>query len=471
MERSRLPPFKAYAPLRKPQSGQQSAAGVSMGRNVSVSEEPAPTDRVEAGGVFHRYVEVLSDAVRTGARLQSPAVVGALNGEVGRRHRSGVGLTLRRQQGAFFTGRDLAHRLVSLAPELTVSGGPIADPACGAGDLLLAAARLLPTERGFRATLAAWGSRLNARDLDPVYSRLCRLRLAMLASDRVGESEPLTDENLRDLLPGVRTGDGASFRFERSGGILLLNPPFGAVTADELWGRGRVARAGVFAARLFAGQPEQTTALAILPDVLRAGSNYRRWREHVNTLGTVRQVAAVGQFDPWTDIDVFLLALRIGGAPSNPDWWAVPDVKEGTVTVGDTFEVRVGPVVPHRDPDDGPLRPFLRARDLPTQGEYRPGAVSRRHSGRTFTPPFVVVRRTSRPEAGLQRLTVALVRGRSKVFVENHLLVCRPLDGRLESCVRLEKVLAARRTTEWLDQRLRCRHLTVGAVREIPLWA
>jgi hypothetical protein len=65
-------------------------------------------------------------------------------------------------------------------------------------------------------------------------------------------------------------------------------------------------------------------------------------------------------------------------------------------------------------------------------------------------------------------VVATLDRGLESVLVENHLLVCMPRDHKLETCQRLIEALANPQTTEWLDQRLRCRHLTVTALREVP---
>lgn len=156
------------------------------------------------------------------------------------------------------------------------------------------------------------------------------------------------------------------------------------------------------------------------------------------------------------------------GLASRASWWSPPAL--GGVSVGDRFDVRVGTVVPHRDKDAGQLSPYLRARELPIDGEYKPGNVQRRHEGKRFRPPFVVVRRTSRPDASApSRLAPTLIRGKEPVLVENHLIVCAPRDRKLASCEDLIEALTARTTTKWLDQRLRCRHLTVTAIRDVPL--
>ena len=53
--------------------------------------------------------------------------------------------------------------------------------------------------------------------------------------------------------------------------------------------------------------------------------------------------------------------------------------------------------------------------------------------------------------------------------VENHLLVALPKDGTLGSCKMLLRELQKDATNAWFNSESRCRHLTVGAVKELPL--
>lgn len=87
--------------------------------------------------------------------------------------------------------------------------------------------------------------------------------------------------------------------------------------------------------------------------------------------------------------------------------------------------------------------------------------------GRTFSPPFVTIRRTSRPEQK-RRADGVLVVGDRPVAVENHLLVVLPKNGSRSSCEELIGVLADARTGDCLDRRIRTRHLTVSAISDLP---
>ena len=182
-------------------------------------------------------------------------------------------------------------------------------------------------------------------------------------------------------------------------------------------------------------------------------------------LFSVASVESWGQFDRWTDIDVFLLAGEKGVDSAEIEWWP-SEVAESTVA--DNFSVRVGVVVPHRDPKEGSVSPYICARDLPSKGEHRAEERTRRHTGTRFDPPFVAIRRTSRPTVDGQRLIPTLVRGTEPILVENHLIVCVPHDGTVARCKELIGTMTSAATTDIINQRIRCRHLTVSSIREIP---
>jgi len=424
---------------------------------------PLYSQHVPEPKTFTAYVDRLAGLLAVRER-DPESVAAALDGEVSLELRRRVSLDIRRAQGAFPTPPRLARRLV--ADELRTKKTIYIDPALGCGDLLLAVAGQLALRPSVGETLRAWGRRLVGRDLDPEFARVARLRLALLAECRVGCRGHLSESRLEELLPQITVGDGRELK-PTAATTVLLNPPFGRVAVEGVtWTGGLVSEAAVFSATVIENSARGTRFAGILPDVLRAGSSYAGWREHVSDRLQVSAVETVGQFDPWTDIDVFILRGRVARTRTEVAWWPVAPVAEKTV--GDLFSVAVGAVVPHRDPLRGPFHPYVCAHDLPGAGEYCAGSRKRRSHHRVFGPPFVVVRRTSRPVGRGQRLRANLIRADTPVAVENHLIVLQPKDGKTKSCQRLIEVLTAPATTVWLDERIRCRHLTVGAIRAIP---
>jgi hypothetical protein len=332
---------------------------------------------------------------------------------------------------------------------------------------LLAAARRLPLERGPRSTLATWGQTLIGRDLDGELIRTARARLALLASARHGRRVTLDERDLMELLPNISIGDGQRLDLHQAT-LILLNPPFGAAMSKASWATGRVARAAIFSATVAEGMPTGSRLLAILPDVLRSGSNYSRWREYISSLLNIDAVDIRGQFDTWTDVDVFTLRATASDEKSTVGWTPSGDSN----SLGEVAEIRVGPVVPHRDEHDGSWAPYIQARDLPLGGQFDTSTSQRRrHRGPMFAPPFIAVRRTSRPGQAQPRALSVLVQGSEPVLVENHLLVCRPAPNQSISCDELLEVLVSPATSRWLDERIRCRHLTVRALRQVPMAA
>lgn len=405
----------------------------------------------------------------------------ALNGQASERLRQLVPLTTRRTHGAFFTTGAVRTSFSKVLQDLPSSTRRFWDPSCGAGDLLLAASDLLPLGKSTDETLAIWSRSLRGSDLQPEFVAAARLRLFLAAAHRTraagAEPGPSNGHLRSNLLRSLRVEDGlAALHSARSfTGNVLLNPPFGAMPADTRWSwaSGAVSQAAVFTLAASKALAVGSQLTAVLPDVLRSGSRYERWRQQVAEHLSVQAVQTQGQFDPHTDIHVFLMSgtrHRRSKERTGADaaWWTA---ERATQSLGDLFEVRVGPVVDNRDPHEGPEVPFLKARALPPAGDVGVPKQARRFSGRLIEPPFVAIRRTSRPGQGAgghSRGVGVLLTGHAPVAVDNHIITARPLDGREETCRNLLKVLASPPVTAWLDERIRCRHLTVRAVREIP---
>jgi hypothetical protein len=344
----------------------------------------------------------------------------------------------------------------------------VCDPACGAGDLLVAMARHLPLTRNLELTLADWGGRLAGFDLQPLLVRAAKTRLALLAICRGARRGSRNGLDLDQLFPHIRVRDGTSSWQLAPGPLcVLLNPPFTRVTAPPgcRWAAGSVSQAALFIEACLRQTVQPLQIHAILPDVLRTGSRYERWRRLVSQTASVADVVRLGLFDRCTDVDVFTARFEIPGGGLACDWGAPPKTANGTVS--DQFEVRVGPVVPYRHHHEGPWLPYAHARGLPRWGRVTDLSERIRSNERPFRPPFVLVRRTSRPGDRF-RAVGTIVTGKQNVAVENHLLVALPKDKTLRSCQALLTVLQHPASSDWLNQRICCRHLTVSALGEVP---
>lgn len=400
-------------------------------------------------------------------------IAAALNGQPSESLRKLVTLPARRSAGAFFTGQAVADRALEPYTPTLSDLSIVYDPACGAADLLLACARRLPLQHDLAATVARWGNQLRGLDVHPEFIRAAKARLVLLAIARGVPTGGPPLPPLAQTFPHLRVADALDEMAATSASHILLNPPYGKVPApaDCHWGSGKVSQAALFLDRCLADATTGTRVVAILPDVLRTGTLYSRWRAAVETRARIESVEVVGPFDAWADVDVFILRMFVGAPePARPiAWWqsAVLAIDE---RVGNRFDVHVGPVVPHRHKHLGGWHPYVYARLLPPWETFDAGGGKwRRFRGRTFAPPFVAVRRTSAPNDKL-RARATIVVGQGPVAVENHLLVLEPRDGSLETCEQLLAVLRDERTNRWLDERIRCRHLTVGVLRDLPWW-
>lgn len=389
-----------------------------------------------------------------------------LDGEAYTRLREIIQVGKLRAAGAFFTSSGLAKAAVAPIAEDLEAGGTVLDPACGAGDLLLACTPFMPATSSLRETIHTWANRLAGIDTQPQFTRAARLRLALAAVSQ-SSSHDVSKLEAASRLRKIRTGD--AFEAERcwsSATHILLNPPFTMTTARHGcdWAGGKVSVAALFVERALKKAQPGTIVVAILPDVLRSGSRYESWRAMVESKASLADAVPWGRFDEKTDIDVFILRIVIGNGQSRATWTQ----ETTTCRLADLVDVRVGPVVEFRHAENGQLRPYLTPATVPPWAEIKCAPQYRRFAGTIFEPPFVVVRRTSRP-GDRHRAVASIVDLSEPVAVENHLLVLRPQDRQLSTCRRVVKILEGASTTDWLNSRIRCRHLTVDAIKDLPV--
>ena len=426
---------------------------------------------------FSTYVgsieRLVGTVVSSGLDGRSVEATPVLNGGPAEALRDTVDLVTRKSTGAFFSGSDLSDELASRFTEPIDEDSRILDPACGSGDLLLACSRRLPIASSLTDTLEAWGQQLYGLDLYPEFIRATRARLVLAAAlrGRWNASSGLADSE--SWFPGIRVGDGLAIPkdFARATHV-VLNPPFNLIQTPQgvEWSSGQVSAAAVFVDHVLAACEDGANLVAILPDVLRSGTRYARWRGHISGQATVRRVSIWGIFDTWADVDVFLLEASIGSGSfgSSMATWSGPNETEVRDTLSSIAKVSVGSLVPHRHRNRGQWHPYLHALGLARWGRVNVADLpKKRFNGTIFPPPFVAVRRTSRPgDSG--RAIGTVISGDRSVAVENHLLVVRPKDSSVDTCQQILDRLRSDATDAWLDRRIRCRHLTVRALEDIP---
>ena len=389
-----------------------------------------------------------------------------LNGISYKLFRESTSIEIRRDSGAFFTGEIPANFIARQLRRNLSNDSVVMDPTCGIGDLLLAHAGLLPMRPTLHHTLLGWGRILIGADVNREFIRLTKARLIMLARFRGKFSSEvkfpdryfpnIVCSDMNDALDLTRKADG-----------FLFNPPFGIIKRVQSceWSAGSVNSAAVFLSTLVKHKKKSAQISAILPEVLRCGSRYKGFRQSLIDQNISGSYRSLGRFDRWADVDVFATLISNGDATTL--WQNKKPTKSANGVLSDHFDVRVGPVVPHRHDNRGPWRKFVCAKTTPRwSGGFTP-KINRRFQGTTFTPPFVVIRRTSSP-SDKQRAVGSVVLGNFPVAVENHLLVLKPKDDSVVSCRKLLKILSDDQTTQFLNTAIRCRHLTTGIVCEIP---
>ncbi|MFK4056853.1 N-6 DNA methylase [Brevundimonas sp. NPDC046655] len=438
---------------------------------TGLTTAPQTSEALPGKGLIIAFDAFVEGALQTarGRLADQPAVTPShplLNGVPYSVFRREIDIDTRREIGAFFSSGDMAAALAKMISGRIKDDGLVLDPTCGIGDLLLARAADLPVADTLESTVAAWGKQLAGFDTRSDLIRLCKARLCLMARARGGftdEIDPLAAFPL--IIESDMMAQESDSLLARADAI-LFNPPFGKTTwARKLgWAAGEINAAAIFLDRLTAAIRPETPIAAVLPEVLRCGSRYERFRTTLTARGYDGSFKVEGRFDAWTDVDVFTTLLIRTNSPAA--LWRT-DIADSGCTVDDFYEVRVGSVVPHRDPVTGPSRAYICAKTTPAwDADFKP-ETRRPYAGRVFAPPFVAIRRTSSPSDRF-RAVATVVTGKDPVAVENHLLVALPRDGTLKACKALMRALRAERTNARLNDLMRCRHLTTGAIKTLP---
>lgn len=426
-------------------------------------------DSVRAFTKYNDRLHSLWEIIRTTSCSPFPQLNNC-GTEVMRELRSIISISDLREAGSFFTGDALACNAVTKFNTPISSTSIVLDPTCGAGNLLIAASKNLPVKETLEETIGHWGTVLFGFDIFPEFVETTKMSLILEAIKRGSEPNGISIHALKRMLPNIRkTNALLEVETYLKATHILINPPYGLIHSPEScsWGSGKVNAAGVFVEHMLSSAAPNTCFVAILPDVLRSGTRYANWRNVVDNRAN-HNVEIVGRFDYKTDVDVFLLSGIVGNKSLQPTEmnWDCSDLLSAT-KVSDHFTISVGSVVPYRDAEVGETYPYITPRTLPVWEEVEQITAVRNISGKTIKPPFVAIRRTSSP-SDKTRAVATIVNCQKSVAVENHIIVAVPLEGGLSTCRQLMNVLKNNGTDKFLNKRIRCRHLTVGAIREIP---
>ncbi len=381
--------------------------------------------------------------------------------------------SLRSHHGIFFTPEKTAELCADICAENIMTEESFFDPACGTGNLLYAVAQRYSIKDSISETLVYWGGRFGGCDINESFVHVAKLRLIALAARR--HNIPVLDRALLvDLLGSLvnfHVADYLDSSFGADFDCIVANPPFGHRDFKKSlsWSSGRTQLASVFMSAVINRGKQGQKVVSILPDVLRSGTRYKRWREMVCESTVNGIVHPYGRFSATVDVDVFVLESSISNACNNKDsvlWVENSSASDLGLRVDEFCTVNIGPVVPHRlKPDSKNKVPYVCVKTCPPYKAVKAIALVG-FEGKLYCPPFIVVRRTSNP-SDKHRVITTLVLGGQPVAVENHLIIVRPNDGSVETCKRLMRSLRAESVVIQLNAMIRCRHLTKLSISSI----
>lgn len=419
-------------------------------------------EHIRAFSNYNEELLSLFQNIASGNSVNNSVVINA--SYIEQKIRSLIPIHSLRDAGTFFTGDDLAEKLISQFSSQINDNSRILDPSCGTGNLLLACTKRLPIYNTLHETLRCWGKVLKGVDLYPEFVKATKLRLILEALQRgaIYKNERISD--LEKLLPYIKQGDGLECKnFNSKLTHIIMNPPYNNVESNVFWSSGKVNNAGIFLYKITSLLSENTEIAGVFPDVIRSGSRYYKLRKYVDSQLTIKCLIS-GKFNAKTNVDIFLLHGKKTNALIANNWYPLHSNEN---TVGDFFNVYTGPLVPFRHKEEGKLSPYIHPKNIKVWGTNKRCNEKIRFSGTLHTPPFVVCKRTSAPKHQF-RASSSLIMWKTPTAVENHLLVLKPKNDDAKICFQLMDLLMSEEVNKFLNNRIRCRHLTVSAVKEIP---
>lgn len=398
-----------------------------------------------------------------------------LDGEPSEELRNLVPISDIKKSGAFFTEKKLTDFALSRFLKTINHSSVILDPACGVGDLLIPCLSRLLQNDGLSQNLEFLDSRIIGRDIHEEFIKLTKIRLVLSLIQNDIKIGPYSQNDFIRSFKNIKlTSSIVDQRTVESSTHILLNPPYTNISAGTncTWGSGKINYAAVFLERCVKYSRPGTNILAILPDVLRSGSRYKKWREIIAKNTKLVGLKLYGQFSMNADVDVFILEC-IKKESNNfqnfkDNYWQYPTSKI-TACTKNLFDVYTGPVVDYRDEHEGPEVDFLKPVFIKKWGITSEIKPKRKYRGKLSKPPFLVIQRTSRFK-DKSRASATVVNSKNLVAVENHLFVLKPIDNTVETCIKMMKILKNKKTDNWINSRIRCRHLTIEVIKNIPLW-
>lgn len=374
-----------------------------------------------------------------------------------------------REAGSFFTGQDLATKIINSFEKALTSNSRVLDPTCGAGNLLIECSRRLGVHETLSETLAEWGGVLWGYDIHESFIEASKLRLIIEALNR-GVQKDCSVEQAMSYFKNIKVKDALLVAKNDLTSIthVAMNPPFSIWKSPNknYWKQGKINAAGIVFDLFLRNLPKKCNVVAILPEVLRSGSRYNLFRNFCS-INMCAKCIPWGRFNAKTDVDVFILSGVIVAEESQKSILWQEELGEYKA-LSSKFHVCIGPLVAYRDIEVGDEYPYFHSKNTPGWEVLEEIKETRKFQGKVISPPFVIIKRTSSP-GDKYRATATIINLKSMVAVENHLIVIKPINNSLKDCKKLLKTLKSDLTNQFLNRRIRLRHLTVQVVKDIPL--
>ena len=370
-----------------------------------------------------------------------------------------------RKMGAFFTSGEIKEKVKNYVPQ----GEEIkyVDPACGKGDLLLAIADLLEVKSTLLKTLQYWNTKLYGLEKEVIFYNMAIKNIHDLAIEKGSFKKGLSCPD--EILTNIKNGDFYKEMPELSRDFcIVMNPPYGQVNQEQWYpfSKGKITEAALFLKKATDLIEDGGALVGIFPEVLRCGSRYENFDKYLGSKWNLEKLEKMGKFSSSADVDVFMAKAKKSNNNQVKRLFRNKSENIGE-RVSDYFEIKVGPVVPHRLKDKGKVYDYLYPGNVPKWGKIESIKDQIKFEGKVFNPPFVVIFRNSRPD-DKKRAVAALCKSQNPVAVENHLFIAIPKRKNLSDCKNLMGLLNKGSTDDHLNDIMCCRHLTKKSIESIP---
>ena len=371
--------------------------------------------------------------------------------------------------GAFFTEQSLATEAITQFESTITTESVVLDPNCGIGSLLIESSCQLDVCFLLSDTLKQWNCVLRGFDIQADFIELTKLRIILEALYR-GVKKDCSIEEAMSYLNNIELRDALTISKLDVENVthLFMNPPFVTTQSPkrDYWKKGKTNSSAIFFDYYLRIIPENTNIVAILPDILRSGPRFNHFRAFVSTM-LLGKTKIWGVFSSSADVDVFILSGKKLKNSCPIEWVSEPKFRGKKLS--SEYDVCIGPLVAYRDKQEGEVYPYFHPKNCKTWEVITAISEFRAFKGKAITPPCILIKRTSSPSDKF-RAAATLINLSQPIAVENHMIVVTPKDGTLQSCKKLLKILAKPEINQFLNEHIRARHLTVGAIKSLPLF-